>query len=113
MSKRGGFPGMGGFGGMNINQLMKEAKKMQANMEKSQEELQAKEFESSAGGGAVTVKVSGSKQILELKINKDVEDQYDVEMLQDLIITCINDATRKVDSAQTAEFGKYNIPGLM
>ena len=113
MSKRGGFPGMGGFGGMNINQLKKEAKKMQANMEKSQEELQAKEFESSAGGGAVTVKVSGSKQILELKINKDVVDPDDVEMLQDLIITCINDATRKVDSAQTAEFGKYNIPGLM
>ncbi len=113
MSKRGGFPGMGGFGGMNINQLMKEAKKMQANMEKSQEELQAKEFESSAGGGAVTVKVSGSKQILELKISKDVVDPEDVEMLQDLIITCINDATRKVDSAQTAEFGKYNIPGLM
>lgn len=113
MAKRGGFPGMGGFGGMNINQLMKEAKKMQANMEKSQEELQAKEFESSAGGGAVTVKVSGSKQILELKINKDVVDPDDVEMLQDLIITCINDATRKVDSAQTAEFGKYNIPGLM
>ncbi len=113
MSKRGGFPGMGGFGGMNINQLMKEAKKMQANMEKSQEELQAKEFESSAGGGAVTVKVSGSKQILELKISKDVVDPEDVEMLQDLIITCINDATRKVDSAQSAEFGKYNIPGLM
>lgn len=58
MSKRGGFPGMGGgFGGMNINQLMKEAKKMQADMEKSQEELQAKEFESTAGGGAVSVKV--------------------------------------------------------
>ena len=113
MSKRGGFPGMGGFGGMNINQLMKEAKKMQANMEKSQEELQAKEFESSAGGGAVTVKVSGSKQILELKINKDVVDPDDVEMSQDLIITCINDATRKVDNAQSAEFGKYNIPGLM
>ena len=70
MSKRGGFPGMGGFGGMNINQLMKEAKKMQADMEKTQEELQAKEFESTAGGGAVSAKVSGSKQILELKLNK-------------------------------------------
>ena len=53
MSKRGGFPGMGGFGGMNINQLMKEAKKMQADMEKSQEELANKEFDSTAGGGAV------------------------------------------------------------
>ena len=112
MSKRGGFPGMGGFGGMNINQLMKEAKKMQADME-TQEELQAKEFESTAGGGAVSVKVSGSKQILELKLNKDVVDPDDVEMLQDLIITCVNDAMRKVDSAQSAGFGKYNIPGLM
>ena len=59
MAKRGGFPGgMGGFGGMNINQLMKEAKKMQADMEKSQEELVSKEFEASAGGGAINVKVS-------------------------------------------------------
>ena len=59
MSKRGGFPGgMGGFGGMNLNQLMKEAKKMQADMEKSQEELAIKEFEATAGGGEVTVKVS-------------------------------------------------------
>ena len=114
MSKRGGFPGMGGgFGGMNINQLMKEAKKIQADMEKSQEELQVKEFESTAGGGAVSVKISGTKQINELKISKDVVDPDDVEMLQDLIITCINDAMRKVDSAQSAQFGKYNIPGLM
>ena len=114
MSKRGGFPGgMGGFGGMNINQLMKEAKKMQADMEKSQEELQIREFESTAGGGAVTVKVSGAKQIKELKISKDVVDPDDVEMLQDLIITCVNDAMKKVDSAQSAQFGKYNIPGLM
>ena len=113
MSKRGGFPGMGGFGGMNINQLMKEAKKMQANMEKSQEELQVKEFESTAGGRAVSVKLSGAKQIKELKRSKDVVDPDDVEMLQDLIITCINDAMRKVDEAQSAEFGKYNIPGLM
>jgi len=114
MSKRGGFPGMGGgFGGMNINQLMKEAKKMQADMEKSQEELQIKEFEATAGGGAVTVKVSGGKQIKEIKLSKEVVDPDDVEMLQDLIITCVNEALRKVDSAQAAQFGKYNIPGLM
>ena len=67
MAKRGGFPGMGGFGGMNINQLMKEAKKMQSDMEKSQEELAAKEFEATAGGGAVYVKVSGSKELKEIK----------------------------------------------
>jgi DNA-binding protein YbaB len=69
MSKRG-FPGMGGFGGMNINQLMKEAKKMQADMEKSQTELASKEFEATTGGGAVYVKVSGAKEVKEIKIQK-------------------------------------------
>ena len=114
MSKRGGFPGgMGGFGGMNINQLMKEAKKMQADMEKSQEELATREFEATAGGGAVTVKVSGNKEIKDIIIKKEVVDPEDVEMLQDLILTCINEALRKVDSAQAASLGKYNIPGLM
>ena len=113
MSKRGGFPGMGGFGGMNINQLMKEAKKMQADIEKSQTELQAKEFDATAGGGAVSVKVTGSKEIKEITIKKDVVDPDDVEMLQDLILTCVNEALRQVDSAQAASMGKYNIPGMM
>ena len=114
MSRRGGFPGgMGGFGGMNINQLMKEAKKMQADMEKSQEELVLKEFEATAGGGAIEVKVSGAKEIKEIKIKKDVVDPDDVEMLEDLILTCVNEALRKVDSAQAQSFGKYNIPGIM
>ena len=114
MSKRGGFPGgMGGFGGMNINQLMKEAKKMQADLEKSQEELQAKEFEATSGGGAISVKVGGNKEIKEINISKDVVDPDDVEMLQDLIITCVNEALRKVDSAQAASMGKFNIPGMM
>ena len=113
MSKRGGFPGMGGFGGMNINHLMKEAKKMQADLEKNQAELAEKEFESTAGGGAISVKVSGNKQIKEIKIQKDVVDPDDVEMLQDLIITCVNEALRKVDEAQAAQMGRYNIPGLM
>jgi len=114
MSRRGGFPGgMGGFGGMNINQLMKEAKKMQADMEKSQVELTAKEFEATAGGGAISVKVSGDKQLKEIKLQKDIVDPDDVEMLQDLIITCVNEALRKVDSAQAASLGKFNIPGLM
>ena len=114
MAKRGGFPGgMGGFGGMNINQLMKEAKKMQADMEKSQEELVSKEFEATAGGGAIEVKVSGAKEIKSIRINKDVVDPDDVEMLEDLILTCVNEALRKVDSAQAQSFGKYNIPGIM
>ena len=114
MAKRGGFPGgMGGFGGMNINQLMKEAKKMQADLEKSQEELQSREFEATAGGGAISVKVSGSKEIKSINISKNVVDPDDVEMLQDLIITCVNEALRKVDSAQAASMGKFNIPGMM
>ena len=114
MAKRGGFPGgMGGFGGMNINSLMKEAKKMQADLEKSQTELAAKTFEASAGGGAVNVKVSGEKKILDLKLQKDVVDPDDVEMLQDLIVTCVNQAFKQVDDAQASAMGKYNIPGLM
>ena len=114
MAKRGGFPGgMGGFGGMNIGNLMKEAKKMQQDMEKSQEELAQKEFEATAGGGAISVKVSGQKIIKEIKIQKDVVDPDDVQMLEDLILTCINEALRKVDEAQSAQLGKFNIPGLM
>lgn len=114
MSRRGGFPGgMGGFGGMNLGQLMKEAKKMQADMEKSQEELVSKEFEASSGGGAIEVKVTGAKEIKQIKIKKDVVDPDDVEMLEDLILTCVNEALRKVDSAQAQSLGKYNIPGIM
>lgn len=114
MSKRGGFPGgMGGFGGMNINSLMKEAKKMQADLEKNQQELAEKEFEASAGGNAVSVKVNGQKQILDLKLQKEVVDPEDVEMLQDLIVTCINQAFKQVDDAQAASMGRFNIPGIM
>ena len=113
MGKRGGFPGgMGGFGGMNINNLMKEAKKMQADIEKSQAEITAKEFEATAGGGAVKVVVSGAKFIKELTINKEVVDPDDVEMLQDLVTTCVNEALRKVDEEQAAQMGRFNIPGL-
>lgn len=113
MSKRGGFPGGGSFGGMNINKLMKEAKKMQADMEKSQEELSMQEFEATAGGGAVSVKVTGSKEVKEIKIQKDVVDPDDVEMLEDLILTSVNEALKKVDAAQAAKMGQFNIPGLM
>lgn len=114
MAKRGGFPGgMGGFGGMNINSLMKEAKKMQADMEKSQEELAGKEFEATTGGGAISAKVSGQKVLKEIKIQKDVVDPDDVEMLEDLILTCVNEALRKVDDAQAAQLGKFNLPGFM
>ena len=114
MGKRGGFPGnFGGMGGMNINNLMKEAKKMQADMEKSQAEITSKDFEATAGGGAIKVVVSGAKAIKELSIKPEVVDPEDVEMLQDLVITCVNEALRKVDEAQANAMGKYNIPGFM
>ena len=113
MGKRGGFPGGMGFGGMNINNLMKEAKKMQADLEKTQSEIASKDFEASAGGGAIEVKVSGAEVIKEIKIKPEVVDPEDVEMLQDLIITCINEALRKVDDEQSSQMGKFNIPGIM
>ena len=80
---------------------------------KSQEELSQKEFEATSGGGAITVKVTGSKEIKEIIIKKEVVDPEDVEMLQDLILTCTNEALRKVDAATAASMGKYNIPGIM
>jgi len=101
------------FGGMNMNQLMKEAKKMQEDIAKSQEELASRDFEATSGGGAISVKVSGNKEIKEITIKKDVVDPEDVEMLQDLIISCINEALRKVDNAQASTMGNFNIPGLM
>ncbi len=113
MSRRGGFPGGGFPGGMNIGNLMKEAKKMQAEMEQSQTELVSKEFNATAGGGAIKVTVSGEKKIKDIKIDKDVVDPDDVEMLQDLILTCINDAMKQVDEEQARQMGKFNIPGLM
>ena len=115
MAKRGGYPGgMGGFpGGMNINKLMKEAKKMQADMEKTQEEISMRDFENSVGGGAVYVKVNGNREIKEIKIKKEVVDPEDIETLQDLIITCVNGAIEKVDTATAEGMGKFNIPGLM
>ena len=111
MGKRGGFPG--NFGGMNINNLMKEAKKMQADIEKTQTEIASKDFEATAGGGAIKVTVSGAKFIKEITIKKEAVDPDDVEMLQDLITTCVNEALRKVDDEQNAQMGRFNIPGLM
>ena len=87
--------------------------KLQKRSRKSQEELVLKEFEASSGGGAIEVKVTGAKEIKQIKIKKDVVDPEDVEMLEDLILTCINEALRKVDSAQAQSLGKYNIPGIM
>ncbi len=103
----GGFPGMGG----NMNQLLKQAKQMQTDMMKSQEEIEAKEFEVTSGGGAVTIVMNGKKIIKSIKIKPEVVDPDDVEMLEDLILTAISEGNQKADKIVEAEMGKYNIPG--
>ena len=106
-------------GGMvpgNMNQILKQAQKMQDNMQKMQQELEAKEFEVSVGGGAVTVKVNGKKELLDINMKPEVVDPDDIEMLQDLVISAVNEALRKVDEAQSSQMSKMaggmNIPGL-
>ena len=97
MAKRGGFPG-GGMPG-NMANLMKQAQKMQRQMEEQAKEMETKEFSATAGGGAVEVTVSGSKKILKVKLDEEVVDPDDVEMLEDLIMAATNEAMRKIDEA--------------
>ena len=111
---RGGFPG--GFGGGNMNNLMKQAQKLQRDMEQAQKELESKEFEASVGGGAVVVKVSGKKELTSIKIKEEVVDPDDVEMLEDLVLSAVNEALKKAEEASSNQMGKLtgglNIPGL-
>ncbi|MBU5308828.1 YbaB/EbfC family nucleoid-associated protein [Clostridioides mangenotii] len=113
MAKKG-FGGMPG--GANMNQLMKQAQKMQENMQKAQEELETKELEASVGGGAVTVKINGKKEILDITIKPEVVDPDDIEMLQDLVLSAVNQAIRSVEDIQANQMNKLtggmNIPGL-
>ena len=90
----------GGFGGPNMQQLMKQAQKMQQQMEKAQEELDAKEYEASAGGGMVTCKVSGKREVLSITIKPEAVDPDDVDMLQDMIIAAVNEALRQGEEAR-------------
>ena len=112
---KGGFPrNMGGMG--NMNNMIKQAQKMQEEMLKAQESLNEQIIEASVGGGAVSVKVNGKKEIIELKISPDAVDSDDVEMLEDMIISAVNEAMRKADEAAASSLGKItggmNIPGL-
>ena len=111
---RGGFPG--GFGGGNINNLMKQAQAMQKQMEEMQKEVEAAEFEASVGGGAVTVKVNGKKEVIDITIKPEVVDPDDIEMLQDLVLSAVNQALRNIDDIQASQMSKVtggmNIPGL-
>nr|WP_330392782.1 YbaB/EbfC family nucleoid-associated protein [Asaccharospora irregularis] len=100
----------------NMNNLLKQAQKMQENMEKMQRELESKEIEASVGGGAVTVKVNGKKEVLDIAIKPEVVDPDDIEMLQDLVLSAINEALRNVDEVTSSQMSKVtggmNIPGL-
>ena len=109
---RGGFPGMGG----NMNNLMKQAQMLQKQMQKAQEEAASAEFEGSAGGGAVVVKVNGNKEVLGISIKPEVVDPDDVEMLEDLVLMAVKQALETAEKATSEKMGKLtggmNIPGL-
>ena len=104
MAKRGGFPG-GGMPG-NMSNLMKQAQRMQKQMEQTQAELEEKEYESSAGGGVVKVKINGQKEITSITIDQEVVDPDDVEMLQDLIMAAVNEAIRMQADDEKEQLGK-------
>ncbi|WP_442602123.1 YbaB/EbfC family nucleoid-associated protein [Paenibacillus sp. KN14-4R] len=100
----------------NMNQMMKQVKKMQEQMLKAQEQLGQQEIEGTAGGGVVSVKVNGHKKVLSVTIKPEAVDPEDVEMLQDLVLSAVNDALTKAEEIGAKEMGKYtggmNIPGL-
>ncbi|MGL5087195.1 MAG: YbaB/EbfC family nucleoid-associated protein [Clostridium sp.] len=111
---KGGFPG--GFGGGNMGNLMKQAQKMQQDMERMQKELETKEFEASVGGGAVVVRANGKKEVIAINIKPEVVDADDVEMLEDLVLSAVNEALRMADEESSDKMGKLtggmNIPGM-
>ncbi|KAB3530297.1 YbaB/EbfC family nucleoid-associated protein [Alkaliphilus pronyensis] len=112
MAKRG-FQGMGGMS--NMNNMMKQVQKMQKQMEELQEELYQRELETSAGGGAITVKINGKKELLAISIKPEVIDPDDAEMLQDLIMAAINEAIRSAEEMVSKEMskvtGNMGLPG--
>ena len=114
MAKRGGFPG--GMPG-NMNNLMKQAQKMQKQMAETTKALEEKTYEATAGGGVVSVTVSGKKEVTAIKIAEEVVDPDDVEMLQDLIVAAVNEGMRQMEELSNEEMGKItgglNIPGLV
>lgn len=104
MARRGGFPG-GAMPG-NMSNLMKQAQRMQRQMEEGQKELETKEFTAAAGGGAVEVTVNGKKEFVRVKLSEEVVDPEDIEMLQDLILAASNEALRLAEEASSQLMGK-------
>lgn len=104
MAKRGGFPG-GGIPG-NMNNLMKQAQRMQRQMEEGQKELETKEFSAKAGGGAVEVVVTGKKELVKVTLSEEAVDPEDIETLQDMIMAAANEALRQAEEANNELMGK-------
>ena len=103
MAKRGGFPG--GMPG-NMNNLMKQAQRMQRQMEETAKTLEEKEYTATAGGGAVTVTVSGKKEVTAVKLSEEVVDPDDIEMLEDLIVAATKEAFRQMEEDSSAAMSK-------
>ena len=108
--------GMGG-GPQNMNAMIKQAQKMQADMEALQEDLDAREYEIAVGGGVVGMKINGKKEILSIDIKPEIVDPEDIETLQDTLVAAVNQAIKKVEETNSAEMqkitGDINVPGLI
>ncbi len=109
MARNNHFGGFGG--GANMQQLMRQAQKLQEQMAKAQENLDPAEYEAASGGGMVKVKVSGKRELKEIIIDPQVVDPEDIEMLQDLIMAAVNEALRKGEETREATMGKLT-PGM-
>lgn len=104
----------GGFGGGNMQSIMRQAQKMQEDLAKAQEELKNSEVEGTAGGGMVVVKMSGDKEFQSIKLKKEAVDPDDIEMLEDLIKVAILDATKKAEELSADKLGAFgNLGGLI
>ncbi len=114
MARRGGFPGGGGG---NMNAMMKQAQKMQAELAKAQDEIKEMSFTGTSGGGVVKVCALGDQSIQSIEIDPSVVDPEDVEMLQDMVCAAVNEALRGVAEMSNQRLssvtGGLNIPGLI
>ena len=108
--------GMSMGGGMRQSDLMKQAQKMQQDMLKMQEEMEAKEYEATSGGGMVTARVNGKHELVSLTVNPEAVDPDDVEMLQDMVVAAVNEAMRKAEAEASQSMAKLtgglNLGGL-
>ena len=105
-----------GSGPQNMNNMIRQAQKMQEDMATLQQELEEREYEVSAGGGVVTVKINGKREVLAINIEPEIVDPDDIETLSDILIAAVNEAIKKVDEVSESEMskitGQMNIPGL-